>query len=125
MRLFGKSEEKRAQNEAALAEIARLKGLTPAELGALLLPALGKDGVGKGHSTRVQQLCDYLLRDVQPPRKLRALELSGRVSKALDEAERVGFVSTISVTRSPLWQITERGQQALDEDTYRERLDRG
>ncbi len=125
MRLFGKSEEKRAREAAADAEIARLKELGPVELGALLLPALGKDGVGKGHSMRVQQLCDYLLREVQPPRKLRALELSSRVSKALDELARVGFVSPISIMRSPLWQITERGEQALADDTFRQRLERG
>jgi hypothetical protein len=124
MRLFGKSEEKRAREAAADAEIARLKTLTPTELAAMLLPAMAADGVGQGHTMRVQQLCDYLLRDFQSPGKLRALELSSRTYDALDDLQKLGLVSSVSIQRSPLWKITSRGEQALADGSLAARLDR-
>jgi hypothetical protein len=42
--LFGKSEEKAAQDEAAKAEAERLQSLSVPELAEALMPAFGPDG---------------------------------------------------------------------------------
>jgi hypothetical protein len=122
--LFRKSDEKRAQGAAAQQEIARLKALDVSDLAADLLPALGRDGISGGHSVRVQQLCDYLLRDTLRPGQLMALQLMGRVSSALNMLERAGLVSPTWLQRSPVWTITPRGESTLADGSVRDRLER-
>ncbi|MFZ0088789.1 MAG: hypothetical protein WAL63_04735 [Solirubrobacteraceae bacterium] len=121
--LFRKSADKRAQKAAAQTEIDRLKALDVADLAAELLPALGRDGVGGGHSVRPQQLCDYLLRDALRPRQLKALELMAPVSRALDLLENAGLASPIWHQRTPVWRITPRGESTLAEGTIRQQLE--
>jgi hypothetical protein len=121
--LFRKSAEKRAHEAAAQAEIDRLRAVDVADLAAALLPALGRDGVSGGHSVRVQQLCDYLLRDTMRPGQLKALQLMSRVSRALDMLEEAGLVSPTWLQRSPVWSITPRGESTLAEGTVRDRLE--
>src|ERR1035441_8738194 len=60
--LFRKSEKKIAEEAAAQAEIERLKTLSVEDLAVALLPGLGAVGANQGHSVRVQQLCNYLVR---------------------------------------------------------------
>jgi len=120
--LFRKSAEKRAQEAAAQAEIDRVKTLDVADLAAQLLPALGRDGPGAGHSMRVQQLCEYMLRDALPSGNLKALQLMSRVSRALDMLNEAGLVEATWLQRSPVWTITPRGESALAAGTVRERL---
>lgn len=120
--MFRKSDEKRAEEAAAQAEIDRLKALHVADMAELLLPALGPDGPGGGHTTRVQQLCEYLLRDYVRPRQLRAMQVSPRVYDGLGMLERAGLVSTISVQRSPLYKITPLGESVLADGTLRQHI---
>jgi DNA-binding PadR family transcriptional regulator len=88
----------------------------------LLLPALGPDGPGGGHGTRVQQLCEYLLRDYVRSRQLRAMQVSPGVYDGLQMLERAGLVSTISVQRSPLYKITPLGDEVLADGTLRKHI---
>jgi hypothetical protein len=111
--LFRKSAEKREQAAAAQAEIDRIKRLSTVELGEILLPALGVDGFSGGHSVRLQQLCDYLLRDHLPPRNTQALQLMARVRAALERLGRADLVTPTYLQRQPVYQITPEGQSAL------------
>jgi len=122
--LFRKSADKRERTAAAQVEIDRLKKLSSTELAALLLPALGADGFGGGHSVRVQQLCDYLLRDFLPPRHTQALQLMSRVLRALDRLEQADLVSSTSVTRMPVYRITPEGESALADGAISQHLSR-
>lgn len=120
--LFRKSAEKQAQAAAAQEEIDRLKALPIPDLAVQLLPALGPEGPGAGRSMRVQELCEYLLRDVLRPRQLQALQLMARTNDGLYKLEESGLVSSISVQRSPVWRITTDGEAALAAGTVREQL---
>ncbi len=120
--LFRKSAEKQAQAAAAQEEIDRLKALPIPDLAVQLLPALGSDGPGAGRSMRVQELCEYLLRDVLRPRQLQALQLMARTNDGLYKLEESGLVSSTSVQRSPVWRITTDGEAALAAGTVREQL---
>ncbi len=122
--LFRKSADKRERTAAAQAEIDRLKKLSSTELAALLLPALGADGLGGGHSVRVQQLCDYLLRDFLPPRQTQALQLLSRIMAVLDRLQQADLVTSISVTRMPVYRITPEGESALADGAISQHLSR-
>ncbi len=120
--LFRKSPEKVARKEAAKTEIARLRALNVADLAAALMTGLGPDGPTHGTSVRVQQLCSYLLADYPGAGQMNTLDLSAPVRRALDLLHLAGLVTTISVTRDPLWRITPLGEMALAEGTVRKRL---
>lgn len=122
--LFRRSEEKAAQKAAAKQEIERLRALSVDDLAADLLPGLGPDGPTHGTSLWPQQLCQYLLRDYPGAGRMATLELMARVNRALDTLDDAGLVRTISVQRTPLWQITSLGERVLAEGTVRERLAR-
>jgi hypothetical protein len=122
--LFRRSEEKAAQKAAAKQEIERLRALSVDDLAADLLPGLGPDGPTHGTSVWPQQLCQYLLRDYPGAGRMDTLELMARVNRALDTLNDAGLVRTISVQRTPLWQITSVGERVLAEGTVRERLGR-
>lgn len=83
----------------------------------LLMPMLGPDGLSKGYTVRVQQLCEELLRDFPAGKGMIALELSGRVITALQRLQHVDLVEPISIMRSPPWRITEIGREALEDGT--------
>ncbi len=117
MRLFQKSPEKAAEKAAAKAEIERLKKLRVDDMAMLLMPMLGPDGLSKGYTVRVQQLCEELLRDFPAGKGMIALELSGRVITALQRLQHVDLVEPISIMRSPPWRITEIGREALEDGT--------
>ena len=122
--LFRRSEEKAAKKAAAKQEIERLRALSVDDLAADLLPGLGPDGPTHGTSVWPQQLCQYLLRDYPGAGRMDTLELMARVNRALDTLDDAGLVRTISVQRTPLWQITSLGERVLAEGTVRERLGR-
>jgi hypothetical protein len=117
MRLFQKSPEKAAEQEAAKAEIERLKKLRVDDMALLLMPMLGPDGFSKGYTVRVQQLCEELLRDYPGGKGMVALQLSGRVIKGLQRLQHVDLVEPISIMRSPPWRITDIGREALEDGT--------
>jgi hypothetical protein len=118
MRLFRKSDEKMALEAAAQAEIERLKVLSPEQLAVIVLPGLGPEEVPPGRHLRVQQLCEYLLRDFPGIGQTRPLQLMAPVRRALEKLEGADLVSSMSIIeRSPMWRITDRGVSALAEGT--------
>jgi hypothetical protein len=122
--LFRRNEEKAARKAAANVEIERLRALPVDDLAADLMVGLGPEGPTHGTSIRVQQLCEYLLRDYPGAGQMNTLNLSAPVNKALDMLHDVGLVAPISVTRSPVWRITPLGEIALAEGNVRDRVRR-
>jgi hypothetical protein len=122
--LFRRNEEKAARKEAARVEIERLRKVPVDDLAADLMPALGPDGPTHGTSIRVQQLCEYLLRDFPGAGNMDTMNLSAPVNRALERLDDIGLVSPISVQRTPVWRITPLGESALAAGNVRERLRR-
>jgi len=122
--LFRRNEEKEARKAAAKVEIERLRALPVDELAPDVLLGLGPDGPAHGTSTRVQQLCQYLLRDYPGAGNMDTLNLTAAVNEALDMLDDAGLVSPISVQRTPVWKITRLGLSTLAEGDVRERLRR-
>ena len=123
MRLFRKSEEKVALQAAAQAEIERLKLLAPEQLAVLVLPGLAPEGAAPGRSLRVQQLCEYLLRDFPGIGQTRPLQLMPPVRRALERLEEARLASsTTMLDRSGHWSLTDRGASALAEGTTAQNL---
>jgi hypothetical protein len=122
--LFRHNEEKAARKAAARVEIERLRKVPVDDLAADLLVGLGPDGPTHGTSIRVQQLCQYLLRDFPGAGTMDTLNLSAPVNKALDMLHDVGLVAPISVQRTPVWRITPLGEIALGEGNVRDRVRR-
>ena len=120
--LFRKSEEKIALEATTQAEIVRLKTLNVEELASLLLVGLGPEYVAPGHNRRLQQLCEYLLRDFPGVGQTKPLQLMAPVRRALYKLEEAGLVSSMSVVRSPIWQITSLGTRVLAEGTAEHHL---
>lgn len=107
-----------ALEAAAQAEIERLKLLRPQQLAVIVLPGLGPEDAAPGRHLRVQQLCEYLLRDFPGIGQTRPLQLMAPVRRALDKLEGADLVSSMSIIeRSPMWRITDRGVSALAEGT--------
>ena len=123
MRLFRKSEEKVALQAAAQAEIERLKLLAPEQLAVLVLPGLAPEGAPPGRSLRVQQLCEYLLRDFPGIGQTRPLQLMPPVRRALERLEEARLASsTTMLDRSGHWSLTDRGATVLAEGTTAQNL---
>ena len=120
--IFRRNEEKAARKQAAKGEIERLRALAADDLAVDVLPGLGPDGPTHATSMRVQQLCEYLLRDYPGAGQMDTLNLMSRVNRALDRLESAGLVEPISVTRSPVWRITPLGESALADGDVRDRL---
>jgi hypothetical protein len=120
--LFRKSEKKVAAEAAMQAEIERLKALSTEDLAVALLPRLAADHAGQRTSLRVQQLCDYLVRDFPGARQLQPLQLMTRVNEALAKLEQAELVSSISHQRMPVWRITHLGDTTLAQGTIEEHL---
>jgi hypothetical protein len=123
--LFRRNEEKAARKAAAKREIERIRALSVDEVAAGVLAGLGPDGPTRGMSTRVQQLCQYLLKDYPGAGQLDTLDLRPAVNRALDRLQGAGLVSPISVQREPFWQITPLGETVLAEGSLRQRLGAG
>ena len=122
--LFRRSEEKVARKAAAKEEIDRLRALSVFDLAAVVLPGLGPDGPTRGASVWAQQLCEFLLKDYPGAGRTDTLDLIAPVNRALDLLEDAHLVGTISIQRTPKWQITPLGEAALADGTVRERLTR-
>ena len=120
--LFRRNEEKAARKAAAKLEIERLRALNVDDLAALVLPGLGPDGPTRGASVWAQQICSYLLTDYPGAGQVDTLDLIAPVNKALDMLHDARLVTTISLQRTPRWQITPLGERTLAEGNVRERL---
>jgi hypothetical protein len=122
--LFGKSEKKVAAEAAMQAEIERLKALSVEDLAVALLPGLGPESAKQRTSLRVQQLCNYLVRDFPGAGQLQPLRLMTRVNEALERLEHAELVASISHQRSPVWRITPLGETTLAEGTIEQHVRR-
>jgi hypothetical protein len=120
--LFRRSEEKVARKAAAKQEIERLRALSVFELAALVLPGLGPDGPTRGASAFPQQLSDYLLKDYPGAGFQDTLDLISAVNKALDVLKDGHLVQSISLQRTPRWQLAPLGERALADGNVLERL---
>lgn len=120
--LFRKSPEKVARQAAAKEEIKRLRALSSTEMAVLVLPALGPEGVNPGSSLRPQELCLYLLQEFPGARHLDTLDLLAPMRRALLKLEAAGLVRPIFHQRSPVWHITELGEQTLLDGTLERRV---
>jgi len=120
--LFRRDEEKAARKAAAKLEIDRLRALSVDDLAVDLMPGLGPDGPTHGASVWPQQLCEYLLRDYPGAGGTQTLDLLSAVNRALDMLHDARLVSTISIQRTPRWQITPLGERVLADGDVRERL---
>jgi hypothetical protein len=120
--LFRKSEKKVAAEAAMQAEIERLKALSVEDLAVALLPGWGPDGANQRTSLRVQQLCNYLVRDFPGAGQQKPLLLMTRVNEALEKLEHAELVSSISHQRSPVWRITRLGVSTLAEGTIEQHV---
>jgi hypothetical protein len=120
--LFRKSEKKVAAEAAMQVEIERLKALSAEDLAVALLPRLGPDEANQRTSVRVQQLCEYLVRDFPGAGQLQPLKLMSNVNEALKTLNGAELVYPISHQRSPFWRITPLGATALAEGTIEQAL---
>ena len=126
--LFRKSEKKVAQQAAVQAEIERLKGLRLDDLAVALMPGLGPDGPTQGQSLRMQQLCDYLVRDFPGGGRHRpelAWERTGFEPPLPFAASEFELVYSISLQRLPTWRITRLGDTVLAEGTIEQHITNG
>jgi hypothetical protein len=120
--LFRKSEKKIAEEAALEAKIKRLRALSVEDLAVALLPGLIPDDPHPRTSLRVQQLCNYLVRDCPGAGQQKPLMLMSDVNQALTRLERVELVSSLFLQRSPVWRITRLGESAVAEGTVEEHL---
>lgn len=119
--LFRKSEEKRALEAEAQAEIDRLRKLSIDEVAILLMPAI-EAYAAEGRASRQQDLCNYLVRDFPGAKGMKPLQLMARVRSALEELRRVDIVAPISITRTPVWRLTGAGERAIRKGSVAELL---
>ena len=115
MSLFGKSEEKAAQDEAAKAEAERLQSLSAVELAVALMPAFGPKGPKPGSYLNQLQVGMWLMSDYPRGNKYQK-DLREPIMEGLQDLENAGLI----VGRSrggtaSLLKATRLGESALAE----------
>jgi hypothetical protein len=123
--LFRRNEDKRARDDAAQAEIDRLKDLAPEQLAVELLPALGSDALkGRLSGVRVQEIIKELLAGVDHSMRVNDGVLLLPVREALQRLEHANLVMQMApgVDRATHWRITSTGEQALSAGDAAQRL---
>jgi hypothetical protein len=113
--LFGNSEEKAAQDQAAQAEAERLQSLPAAQLAEVLMPAFGPEGPKPDSYLNQLQVASWLMSSY--PRGSKYLkDLREPIMEGLQDLENAGLI----VGRSrggaaSLLKATRLGEQALAE----------
>lgn len=124
MGLFGNKEEKRAEDAAAEAEADRLAALPVADLAAVILPAFGPDGPGRGGDKEIGalQVGMYLMRDF--PRGNQFIkQLLEQLKEGIQALENAGLVKrTVQSIGGSSVSATRLGLQAIKEDSARKYL---
>lgn len=115
--LFRRTRERAAREAAAFAELNRLKALSPDELAAEVLPALGPDGARSGRVTRARDVCIWLMRSHRLGFNASQLQLLSAVLKALRRLEHVGLAWSTESDIPTRWKLTRYGEQALADGT--------
>jgi hypothetical protein len=115
--LFGKSEEKAAQDQAAQAEVERLQALSAVELAEVLMPAFGPDGPKPGSYLNQLQVGMWLMSS--HPRGTKYIkDLREPIMEGLQDLENAGLI--VGRTRggaASLLKATRLGEEALAQGT--------
>jgi hypothetical protein len=118
---FRKSEEKKAREAAAQAEVDRLQGLSPDALAVEVLPVIGSDALKRGvRGTKVQEVIKGLFGGSNPSWTVNTGVLLLPVREALQRLEHANLVIQLAsgVDQATFWRITTEGEAALvDGDT--------
>jgi hypothetical protein len=113
--LFGKSEEKVAEEEAAKAEAERLQSLTAVQFAEVLMPAFGPDGPKPGSYLNQLQVGSWLMSSF--PRGTKYIkDLREPIMEGLQVLENADLI--VGRTRggaASLLKATRLGEQALAE----------
>jgi hypothetical protein len=113
--LFGKSEEKVAEEEAAKAEAERLQSLTAVQFAEVLMPAFGPDGPKPGSYLNQLQVGSWLMSSF--PRGTKYIkDLREPIMERLQVLENADLI--VGRTRggaASLLKATRLGEQALAE----------
>jgi hypothetical protein len=112
--LFGNSEKKQAEKDAAQAAIARLVALPPAELAVELMPALGPEGPrgqGPNHGPNILQIMIFLLKDI-PRGASHMTELTEPVREGLQVLEHAELVLRPTRGTGTWFNATRQGEAA-------------
>jgi hypothetical protein len=120
--LFGKSEEKVAQEETAKAEAERLQSLSAADLAVVLMPAFGPEGPRPGSYLNQLQVAMWLMSSY--PHSTKYLkDLRAPIMEGLQDLENAGLIVARSQGGSAsLLKATRLGETALAEGTVAEAL---
>jgi len=89
--LFGKSEEKAAQQQAAQMEAERLQSLSAAEMAEAVMPVFGPDGVRPGHELNILQVMSWLMSS-HPGGTKYLTQLRNPTREAIQTLENAGLV---------------------------------
>jgi hypothetical protein len=123
--MFRKSEEKKARDAAAQAEVDRLKALSPDELAVEILPVLGSDAVPGGvRGARVQEIIKGLLSASSASWTVNTGVLLLPVREALQRLEHANLVMQMGsgVDQATHWRITSEGQGTVARGDAAEKL---
>jgi hypothetical protein len=88
----------------------------------LVLPALGPENPKPGSSLWPQEIGQCLLQDFPGAGLLDAVDLLAPLRRALQRLEAAGLVYSTYHQRSPVWHITELGEQALGDGSVERRI---
>ncbi len=123
MSVFGKSEEKAAQQEAAQAEAQRLQALSAVELAEVVMPAFGPDGARPGNEINILQIMSWLMSTYPGGTKF-LTQLRNPTREAIQALENAGLVIQMGPGGSGArLKATALGETALGEGTVGRHLD--
>jgi hypothetical protein len=124
--LFGKSEEKLAQEEAARAEAARLNALSVEDLAGEIMPAFGPEGPRAGKEINSLQVSNWLMRSY--PRGAHYVrQLHTSVCEGMQLLEHAGLVQVLAGKRGSIAtgahvMATRVGETALANDEVEQNI---
>jgi hypothetical protein len=122
--LFGNSEKKQAEKDAAEAAAARLIALPPAELAVELMPSLGPDGPrgqGPNHGPNILQIMIYLVKDI-PRGSSHMKELEQPVREGLQVLEHADLVLRTTRGQGTWYSATRAGEAALADGSVQQQI---
>ena len=122
MALFGKSEEKAAEEAAAEAEADRLLSLPVPELAAEVMAAFGPEGARPGHELNILQVMNWMMSSYPGGTKY-LKQLQQPVREAIQALENAGLVVRMGAGGpGARLKATRLGDQALAEGKVAEHL---
>jgi hypothetical protein len=124
--LFGNREEKAGKEAAAQAELDRLAGMQPSELGAEIMRAFGPDGLQtrSGHRQGPVEVTNWLMSSYSSKTKY-TQPLLRPVMEGLQALENAGLVETRGFGdrgAGSTYHATRAGEEALADGSVAQRL---